>query len=60
MNKALLWLVHIGHRSALYRLIDRLAPIADKAWFSPLAVVMVFTSTLSMIVPAVTILRALG
>lgn len=59
MNKALLWLVHIGHRSALHRLIGRLAPVADKAWFPLLAAVMSFAATLSMIVPTVPIVCAL-
>jgi len=59
MNKALIWLVHIGHRSALQRLIARLAPIAERAWFPPLAGVMAFAATLSMSVPTVPLLCAL-
>lgn len=59
MNRALLWLVHVGHRSALHRLVDRLAPIAERGWFPPLAAVMAFAATLSMSVPTVPLLCAL-
>ena len=59
MNNALLWLVHIGQQPALHRLVARLAPVAERAWFPPLAAVMAFAATLSMSVPTVPLLCAL-
>ncbi|MBS0336222.1 MAG: hypothetical protein JSS40_05310 [Proteobacteria bacterium] len=59
MNKSLLWLVQIGNRPALHRLVGRLAPFAQHAWFPPLAGIMAFAATLSMTVPTVPMLCAL-
>lgn len=55
----LLWLVQIGHRPALHRLVGRLAPFARHAWFPQLAGILAFAATLSMTVPTVPMLCAL-
>lgn len=59
MKQVLLWFAHFAHRPALQRLMRRFAPVAGRAWFPPLAAIMAFAATLSMIIPTVPFLSAM-
>lgn len=53
------WLVRICHRPAIRHFVNKLAPLAHKAWFPAIAAVVAFVATLSMTIPTAPLLTAL-
>ncbi len=59
MKRTLLWVLHLGYRPALHRMVNRLAPMAQSRWFPSLACALAFAATLSMWVPTVPLVSAM-
>lgn len=53
------WLTRLWQRPALQHFVDKLAPVAGRRWFPPLAGLLAFAATLSMTVPTVPLVGAL-